>query len=139
MQGARVTPERAVEAHPVARVQNAASFFWRHGDVDIGRLRQRETAQDGVAVGTAAPDFHVWKISAMPKAQNVAQEVDLAIGIRPAGVLIDLLQHDEVGIVSSDDVRDAQGIVESVDAADALVDVVAEDLEAHVTSAITVR
>ena len=86
-----MTAERAVEAYPVARVQNAPPFFWRHGDVDVGRLGQRETAQDGVAVGAAAPYLYVWKIGAMSKAQEVAQKIDLAIGVRPAGVLVDLL------------------------------------------------
>ena len=48
VQCARVTSERTIEAHPVARVKNAATLLWRHGDVDVGRLCQRETAQDGV-------------------------------------------------------------------------------------------
>ena len=47
-------------------------------------------------------------------------------------VLVDLLQHHHIRIVASDDVCDSERVVSTVDAADALVDVVGEKSEAHV-------
>jgi hypothetical protein len=62
-----------------------------------------------------AENFDVGKVRTVPQAEKVTEKIDLAVGVRPARVLIDLLEQNEVRLVPRDDLRDSQRVVSSVD------------------------
>jgi hypothetical protein len=68
----------------------------------------------------------------MPEAEEVPEQVDLAIGVRPPRVLVDFLEQDQIRLVARDDVGDAHRLVSPIEPADAFVNVVVEDSQAHV-------
>ncbi len=136
VQGTGVFSLRAVETNAVAAVEDATPFLGRHGNVDIRRFGQRKATQDRVPVLAAGAHFDVREIAAMAKSEEVAEQVHLPIRVRAARVLVDLLQHHHIRIVASDDVRDSERVVATVDAADALVDVVGEKSKAHVSRTV---
>ena len=88
------------------------------------------------AVRAAGAYLDVREIAAMAQSEEVAEQIHLPVRVRAARVLVDLLQHHHVGIVASDDVGDPQRVVATVDAADALVDVIGEKSKVHVSRTV---
>jgi hypothetical protein len=129
--GARGLPRLSSEPHAVARVEDAPPLLRRNGEVDVGRLGHGEAAEHGVSVLAAAADLDVGKVGAMPQPEEVTQQVYLAVGVRSLGMLIDLLQENEIRLVARDDLRYPQRIVPPIDTPDAFVDVVSDDSKAH--------
>ena len=86
-----------------------------------------------VPVLAAGAHFDVREVAAMAKAEEVTQQIDLPVRVGAACVLVDFLQHHHIRIVAGDDVRDSEWVVATVDAADALMDVVGEKFQAHVS------
>jgi hypothetical protein len=131
MDGARGVPRLSAEANPIARMEYTPPFLGRNGQIDIGGLGHGEAAEHGISVLAAAANFDVGKVGAVPQAEEVTEEIDLSVGIRPLGVLIDFLEQNEVRLVPRDDLRDPQRVVPSVDTPDALMNVVGDDSKAH--------
>jgi hypothetical protein len=129
--GARGISRLSAQANPVAGMKDAPPLLGRDGQIDIGRLGHRKAAEHGVSVLASAENFDVGEVRTVPQAEKVTEKIDLAVGVRPARVLIDLLEQNEVRLVPRDDLRDSQRVVSSVDTPDAFVDVVGDDSKAH--------
>ncbi len=119
----------AVQANSVPSMQNATPLLGRDGDVDIRGFGKRESAQHGIAVRASPPEHHVGEVSAVAKAQGIAENVDLAIAVGTLGKLIHLLQQYQIGLIVVDHREDPVRIVASVDPTDTFVNVVAQELE----------
>src|SRR5262249_48000163 len=76
-------------------------------------------------------DLDVGEPGPVRQPEQVAEQIDLPIAVGPPRAGIDLLHQHEVGVVVGDRLDHALGLVAPVHAADALVDVVAEDPDLH--------
>jgi hypothetical protein len=63
--------------------------------------------------------------------EGVAQDIHLAVTVGAFGKFVHFLQQCQVGLVVGDHIGDPVRIVAPIHAADALVDVVAQELEFH--------
>ena len=67
----------------------------------------------------------------MPKAKQVGQHVDLAVLARTRYAIVHFLKEDDVRLAVANRLRNPIGVIATVDAANALVDVVSHEVKMH--------
>ena len=121
----------AIAPHAESRVQDAAPFRGREGEIDVLRMGQRETAEDRVAVVPAPANPHVREVGPVAEPQHVAQDIHLAVAARAARAFVHFLEQDEVRFEKGDRITDALRGILPVHSPDPLVDVVRHDPHPH--------
>ena len=110
--------------------QCPASFLERNCQIDAADLAQWKAAQDRIAV-MALLQVDITLKSVMPKLQLTSEYFYLSIVSRSRYAVIDLLQQRDIRIVVSDCFNNPLQSITTIDAANSLVDVIADDSEAH--------
>src|SRR5687768_4128162 len=126
--------DRAIDVvvtHAQDRVQHAPALLPAQREIDVDGFDDRIAREDRVAVLAAAADVDVREPRAMREAELLAEQIDLHVLLRARHSRVDLLQHEDVDVELANHVDDARRIVSAIDAADALVNVVAEDAKPH--------
>src|SRR5690606_1979399 len=109
----------------------ASLLLGRNGEIDVAGVGEGKPAQDRVAVAAASPHPHVGKPGPVAQPEHLAQHFHLALAPAAAGAFVDLLQQHYVRLVVGDGIAHPLRIAATVDAADALVDVVGYEPYPH--------
>ena len=114
-----------------ASSQCAALFSGADREVQVVDVGQRPAAQDGVAVA-AHRKAMLGTVDEMGHAEGRAQELGLIVKVRSRHVFCDLLEQSNVGFLLLEHREHALDTITPINPANALVDVPADDAEAHV-------
>src|SRR5262249_41185617 len=101
------------------------------GQIDVAGVADGKPTEHRISVFAAAADLDVAEEDPVAEPQLVAQQIHLIVVIRSLHQPIHFLQEDDVRLVVSDGGDHTPRIVAAADAADALVDVVAQHAQPH--------
>ena len=120
-----------VVAQPAVGRQRPTPFLERNCQFEVPHVGQGKPAQDRVTVRPFAQP-HVGLKRAMGHRQRVADPIDLPVMTRSRHAVVDLLQEYDVRLIVRECFDDPLRPVSTVDAADALMDVVGYESKVHV-------
>src|ERR1043165_7663309 len=112
-------------------VQSAAGFLEPPREIDVRALDQRVAREDRVAVVATAADLDVRVPGPVAKTAQRGEHVGLPVAAAARNALVDFLEKQHIRVELAQHLGGALGLVAPVDAADALVDVVADELQLH--------
>ena len=126
-------------AHPDFGMEHAAPLGEGDRDIDVPRGPDRKAGKDRIPVVAAAPDFDIGEIDPMRKIQQGPQEIHLPVAQGPIRPFVDFLEQETVRMERGDGPVDAFRTIQTIDPADALVDVVRHHPEIQLSGHLRFR